>query len=469
MEEPVRVLIAEDNRNIRLQLRDIVEEAGYQVEEAADGEEALAQLSNSDFDLLLLDLQMPKLSGMQVLERAKGLAHPPEILVVTGVGTVDTAVQATRLGAFDFIEREAVERRLLVSMRNALQKRQMERENRRLRGLRQPGEMLGTSVAMAALRERIAQVAKTDSTVLILGESGAGKELVARALHQQSLRAAKPFVIVNCSALSETLLESELFGHVKGSFTGAHFAKKGKFELADSGTIFLDEIGDMSPTAQAKFLRVLEYGEIQKIGSSENMRVNVRVLAATNHQLEQDVADGRFRADLYHRLKVVILRVPPLREHPEDIPLLANHFLRAFCELSRRPQIVLSPEAMRLLLSYHWPNNVRELRNLMERVALLSSSEVVSEWELEELWERDQGGAEFFLRGRIVPLDQAWREFERAYIKRALAACNGNVSKTARLLQINRSHLHVKMKELGVGPARPGNQRLMRANEDQHH
>lgn len=469
MEEPVRVLIAEDNRNIRLQLRDIVEEEGYQVEEAADGEETLARLSDSDFDLLLLDLQMPKLSGMQVLERAKGLAHPPEILVVTGVGTVDTAVQATRLGAFDFIEREAVERRLLVSMRNALQKRQMERENRQLRGLRQPGEMLGTSAAMAALRERIAQVAKTDSTVLILGQSGAGKELVARALHQQSLRAAKPFVIVNCSALSETLLESELFGHVKGSFTGAHFAKKGKFELADSGTIFLDEIGDMSPTAQAKFLRVLEYGEIQKIGSSENMRVNVRVLAATNHQLEQDVADGRFRADLYHRLKVVILRVPPLREHPEDIPLLANHFLRAFCELSRRPQIVLSPEAMRLLLSYHWPNNVRELRNLMERVALLSSSEVVSEWELERLWERDQGGPEFFLRGRIVPLDQAWREFERAYIKRALAACRGNVSKTARLLQINRSHLHVKMKELGVGPARPGNQRLMRANEDQHH
>ncbi|MDZ7296059.1 MAG: sigma 54-interacting transcriptional regulator, partial [candidate division KSB1 bacterium] len=228
MEEPVRVLIAEDNRNIRLQLRDIVEEEGYQVEEAADGEEALAQLSNSDFDLLLLDLQMPKLSGMQVLERAKGLAHPPEILVVTGVGTVDTAVQATRLGAFDFIEREAVERRLLVSMRNALQKRQMERENRQLRGLREPGEMLGTSAAMAALREHIAQVAKTDSTVLILGESGAGKELVARALHQQSPRAAKPFVVVNCSALSETLLESELFGHVKGAFTGAHFAKKGK-------------------------------------------------------------------------------------------------------------------------------------------------------------------------------------------------------------------------------------------------
>ncbi|MBC7188510.1 MAG: sigma-54-dependent Fis family transcriptional regulator [Calditrichaeota bacterium] len=452
MEEPVRVLIADDNRNLRLQLRDIAEEAGYQVEEAADGEEALSRLSDAEFDLLLLDLQMPKLSGLQVLERAKGLAHPPEVLIVTDYATVDAAVQATRLGAFDFIERDTVERRLPVSMRNALQKRQIERENQRLRSLRDPGELLGSSAAMAELRQRIAQVAKTDSTVLILGESGSGKELVARALHRQSPRAGKPFVVVNCSALSETLLESELFGHVKGAFTGAHFAKKGLFEYADSGTIFLDEIGDMSPAAQTKVLRVLEYGDVHKVGSLDSIRVNVRILAATNRQLEQDVANGCFREDLYYRLKVVVLRVPPLREHPEDIPLLANHFLRTFCELNRRPPATLAPEALQLLSQYHWPNNVRELRNLMERVSILCSSEVVNAWELDQVWEKEEGGGpESLFRGQIMPLAEAWRQFERAYIRRALVACRGNVSETARLLQINRSHLHVKMRELGVG------------------
>ncbi len=451
-QKKVSILIADDDKNARLILADIVREMGFYADEASDGLETLQMLSGNMFDILLLDLKMPKLDGMHVLKRLRTKRLKPEVIVVTSHPDVAYAVEAIKLGAYDFVSRDDVESRLEVSIRNALAKRKLEKENKSLKDeLLAQQEMLGESQPMQELREKIAKVAPTDCTVLITGESGIGKELVARQIHQLSLRREKPLITINCSALPETLLESELFGHVKGAFTSATVNKKGKFEIADKGTLFLDEIGDMSLNAQSKLLRVLETGDIQKVGAAQSINVDVRVIAATNKDLKKAVKDKNFRQDLYYRINVITISVPPLRERKEDIPLLANYYLNYFSRNTEISEKRFSERAMELLINYAWPGNVRELKNLMNRLAIFSSSEIINEWELSQYWEIKELAN--FDSGNIpsnLTLEQARRIFETHYIRRTLIKCKGNITKTAQLLNLNRSYLHEKMKELGV-------------------
>lgn len=450
--EMTSILIADDNKNARLILSDIAREMKFATDAASDGIETLQKLAEKKYDILLLDLDMPKLSGLQVLKRIQRNKHKPEVIVVTSYASIPNAVEATKLGAFDFIARDDVENRLAVTIRNALAKRHLETENIELKKeLTLEPQMLGESKPMQLLREQIDKIAKTECTVLILGESGSGKELVAHQIHQKSPRKNKPFITVNCSALPETLLESELFGHVKGAFTSATLNKKGKFEAADGGTILLDEIGDMSLSAQSKLLRVLESGDIEKVGATQSTKVDVRVIAATNKNLVQATQDQHFRQDLYYRINVVTIRVPPLREHREDIPLLAHHYLKYFSRQIPNSDKRLSHNAIEELKNYSWPGNVRELRNLMQRIAILSSSEEINQWELHQYWapqKIDLPTNETISSN--LPLDEARRIFEANYIHQTLSKCNGNITKTAQLLNLNRSYLYEKMKELGI-------------------
>ena len=439
------VLVADDDPPIREGLRDILEHEDFDTREASDGKTALAQLEEHDVDLLLLDLKMPRVPGMEVLRRSME-AHPEvPVVIVSGKGTIQKAVEATKVGAYDFLEKPVDAQRLLVTVRNALEKVRLERQRDRLLDqTREQYRMVGTSEPMQRVYDRIDKAAASDCRVLITGESGTGKELVARAIHHNSDRAGAPFVTVNCAALPEDLIESELFGHVEGAFTGAQGEHTGKFAQADGGTLFLDEVGDMSLAAQAKTLRAIETGTIQPIGSEATVGVDTRILAATNADLQAAIDEDAFREDLYYRLNVLVIDVPPLRERRDDIPDLAAHFL---AEAARdEPPPELGEDAIAVLMSHPWPGNVRELENVIERLVVLSDDAAVGAGAVQDAL----NGPEREALSEDIDLRAARDRFEAAYIRQALRSHDGAIQATADALGIDRSSLWRKMEAYGI-------------------
>ena len=397
--------------------------------------------------LRLLDVWLPGISGLETLQQMRDANSDVAVVIISGHGNVETAVRATKLGAFDFIEKPLSIEKTVLTIRNALRQRQLERANAEMSAeLKEEYEMVGESVAMRALRKQIAVVAPTDGRVLISGESGAGKELVARAVHAQSRRAAAPFIEVNSAAIPEELIESELFGHVKGAFTGATAAKKGKFELADGATLFLDEVSDMSANVQAKVLRVLEEQRFEPVGSNTPINVDVRVVAATNKRLDEEIEKGTFRSDLFFRLNVIPFEVPPLRERVEDVPLLIDHFNRRFAKAYGKKPKVFDAEAIELMQRYSWPGNVRELRNTIERVVILHQNHRVAVTNLPAFGESEPPASSY----RFPSFKEASDAYHREFIQRKLDEAEGNVSRAAELMGIDRSHLYRRMRALGI-------------------
>jgi two-component system nitrogen regulation response regulator NtrX len=446
-----RILIIDDEQAIRTTLANIFHDEGHTTTLCESGEEGIATFARDEFDLILLDLWLPGIDGLTVLERLRNAGAPP-IIVISGHANVDTAVRATRLGAFDFLEKPLSLERVLLTVNHGLSDRRLREEVRDLRRHLVLEEILiGESEAMKALEGQIRSAAPTNSRVLITGENGSGKEIVARTLHRMSLRADEPFIDVNCAAIPDELIESELFGHRKGAFTGAIEDRKGKFELADGGTLFLDEIADMSMRTQAKVLRVLQEQTFQRVGAQATVQVDVRVIAATNKKLEEEIAAGRFRSDLYYRLNVVPIEVPPLRLRANDIVLLAEYFLRRYAAETRAPKKRLSSGAASKLKSYDWPGNVRELRNVIERLAILVPAETISAEDI-QLGSRAPAPADIATN---LTLKEARDEFEKQYILSRLREFAGNVSRTADALGVERSNLYRKLHAYGIRVERP--------------
>jgi len=441
------VLIVDDEAEIRKSLRGVLEEEGYQVDAAESGEACLDQLHHHAFDVVLLDVWLPGIDGLETLQKIKDSDDPPEVIMISGHGTIETAVRATKLGAFDFLEKPLSLERVLILLKNAVEAHRLRNENREFKKqLQARGAIVGNSVPMKALRQQIAVMAPSNGRVLIYGESGTGKELVALAIHAQSLRKDRMFVEVNCAAIPEDLIESELFGHRQGSFPGATHDKEGKFHKADGGTLFLDEVGDMSLKTQSKVLRTLDEQRFTQVGGDQPITVDARVIAATNKDLEEEIARGNFREDLFYRLNVIPFYVPPLRERKEDIPQLARHFLREFsATYSRRPR-EMTDDAIETLMRYSWPGNVRELRNVIERLVIMNPAATrLDRKHLPPLVYRDGSR-----RTEFSTLHQARAAYERDYILKKLDDNHGNVSRTAEVLGLERSHLYRKMKALGI-------------------
>ncbi len=445
------VLVAEDEAQARESLRALLEDEGYEVLTAADGEETLRLLAERTFDAVLLDIRLPGKDGLDVLRQLQAQPSPPVVLVMTAYGSSAVAIEAMALGAFDYLIKPVHFDELRIQLARAVENRRRmeELEAYRLEAASHPAEMVGRSPAMQRLYKLIGQVAPAESTVLILGESGAGKELVAEAIHAHSRRAGRRLVKVNCAGIPETLLEAELFGYERGAFTGALQRRIGKFEFANGGTIFLDEIGELSPATQAKLLRVLQDHTIERLGSNTPIPLDVRVLAATHQDLERAVGEGRFREDLYYRLKVVILRVPPLRERMEDLPELAEFLLRRCAARLKLPLPALAPEALTALRARSWPGNVRELEHCLERALVLSRGGLILPEHVEE-----GAGLRSADPFSTIPLDEgmheAVRKLERSMIVRALQASGGNRTRAAELLKINRRLLYDKLREFGL-------------------
>ena len=445
------VLIVDDEQSIRSSLKGILGDEGYEVSQAGDASQALEVLDSEAPELVLLDIWMPGMDGLELLE-VLGRRHPGlPVIMISGHGTVETAVKATRLGAFDFIEKPLDMDKILVAVRNALEVSRLTAENLRLRAKTTRPRLTGESPAIAEVRQAIEKVAPTDSWVLITGENGTGKELVAHAVHHLSQRAGNPLVDVNCAAIPEELIESELFGHEKGAFTGAAARKRGKFDLADGGTLFLDEIADMSLKTQAKILRILQEQRFERVGGTRPIRVDVRVLAATNKDLSREIAEGRFREDLFYRLNVIPIHVPPLRQRTGDIPMLAEEFLAEHAQrLHQRPKRITSP-AMEVLMAYYWPGNVRELKNLVERLTILSPGQEITPEDLPAALRGAVPDQEGLGRALAEPeFKPARTMFEKMYLARRLAEHQGNVSQTAEAVGLERSYLHKKLKSLGL-------------------
>lgn len=444
-----RILVVDDEPGIRDMLRLTLEYEHFTVVDAADGPSALAAVASAVPDAVLLDVKMQGMDGMEVLD-ALHAGHPDiPIIMLTGHGTIETAVEAVRRGAFDFLSKPPDRDKILITLRNALTQRALLRENESMRSeLGAGGVMVGATPAMQELREAITRVGPTEAYVLITGENGTGKELVARALHAASLRSARPMIEVNCAAIPNELIESELFGHEKGAFTGAAAQRIGRFEQADGGTLLLDEIGDMSIHAQAKVLRVLEEGTFERVGGTRQLRVDVRVIAATNKNLQKEIREQRFREDLYHRLNVIPLHVPPLRERRDDIPLLVSHFLDEVCRRNKLGVRRFDEGAMRRLVEMNWPGNVRELRNAIERLAILVSSTITAADVARFV--QPSGDA---MTG-LLDADLDFQEFkdrsEALYIRRQLERYDWNVSRTAEEIGLQRSHLYTKLKRYGL-------------------
>src|SRR5437763_1923289 len=449
---PQHILVVDDEPGIRQSLSGVLEDEGYAVEAADSGEMCLAVLPGAGFELVLLDIWLPGIDGMDTLARIQEMpfGDRPVVVMISGHGSIDAAVKATELGAFDFLEKPLSLDKVSVVVKNALAHRSLAIENSRLKadtGARY--RIIGDSVPMKALRQQMALMAGTNGRVLIYGESGTGKELVAHTIHSLSTRVEEPFIEVNCAAIPEELIESELFGHNRGSFTSAHESKIGKFQKADRGTLFLDEVGDMSLRTQAKVLRALEEQRFEPVGAAQSVQVDVRVVAATNKDLEEEIERGNFREDLFYRLNVIPFFVPPLRDRREDITQLADHFLCEFTTAYGRKPKELTPEAYRVLSEYHWPGNVRELKNLIERIVILNPQVRVDARHIP-------------LGGTRKPADRAIDRFgslqevreaaERDYILKKLEETSGNVTRTAELLGLERSNLYRKMKTLGIGP-----------------
>ncbi|MGE5414214.1 MAG: sigma-54-dependent transcriptional regulator [Syntrophomonadaceae bacterium] len=440
-----RVLIVDDDQAIRDTLRMVLEYEGYEVSTVGDGRAALEALDEAPFAGVLLDIKMPGLDGLETLDRIVSRDGAPPVLMISGHGDIATAVECTRRGAVDFLEKPLQRERVLVSVRNALSGNRLRAENQELkRRVEDATVLLGESESMRRLRAEIARAAPTGATVLILGESGTGKELVAREIHAASRVAQGPFVQVNCAAIPEELIESELFGHEKGSFTGAVRKQIGKFVEADGGTIFLDEVGDMSARAQAKVLRVLEVGEVEPVGAAKIGRVDVRVIAATNRDLSESIRQGRFREDLYFRLNVVPLTTPPLRERREDIPALVTHFARVFAERDHRKARRFTAGALGVLSARNWPGNVRELRNLVERVLIMTDADPIDGRDLPP--EVRVQPAEISSRGLELATLSDFKEFaEREFLVARLRENGWNISRTAEVIQTPRSNLYKKI------------------------
>jgi len=452
-----KILVVDDEPGIRQSLSEVLEDEGYAVSAVGSGEECLEELERQTYPLILLDIWLPGIDGLETLERIRDLDswRRPVVVVISGHGNVETAVRATKLGAFDFLEKPLSLEKVTLAVRNGLEHRKLERQNEDLRRRVEPlYKILGSSVPMKAVRQQLELMAPTDGRVLIYGESGVGKELIAHAIHAHSLRADEPFIEVNCAAIPEELIESELFGHVRGSFTGAREDKVGKFQQAHGGTLFLDEVGDMSLNTQAKVLRALEEQRFEPVGSGKTVQVDVRVIAATNKDLEDEIAGGNFREDLFYRLNVIPFFVPPLREREEDIPVLAEHFLNEFCQAYGRRKKALTPGALRALTDYPWPGNVRELRNLMERIVILYPQETIDEGLLPLPGAR-RSSVRKPESGRFRTLDEARKAYERDYVLKTLDAQGGNMTRTAETLGLERSHLYRKMKALGIDPTAP--------------
>jgi two-component system nitrogen regulation response regulator NtrX len=444
-----RLLVVDDEDSIRRSLAGLLTDEGYEVATASDGDAALASLREdaAEIDLVLLDIAMPGRDGMQVLEEARGRWPELPFVMMSGHGNIESAVKATRLGAFDFIEKPLSVEKLLLTLQHALDNSRLAAENQRLRAQAlRAHEILGTSDPITRLKQQIAQAAPTNGWVLITGENGTGKELVARQIHLQSKRAAEPFVEVNCAAIPEELIESELFGHEKGAFTGAIARKRGKFELADSGTIFLDEIADMSLKTQAKVLRVLQESKFERVGGTEPIEVDVRVIAATNKDLEKEIAAGNFREDLFYRLAVIPFHVAPLRERREDIPVLAKAFVDEFCAESGARVKTIAPKAMDAIQSYAWPGNVRELRNLMERLVLMTPGERITADDLPDAVRSGEARP----RPSGATLEEARRAFEREWLLAKLREHGWNVSRTAEAVGLARESLSRKIRALKI-------------------
>jgi two-component system nitrogen regulation response regulator NtrX len=450
--KPRRILVVDDEPGIRKSLSGVLEDEGYAAEAVESGEACLAALPAGAFELVMLDIWLSGIDGLEVLARIQEIpfAERPVVVVISGHGNIETAVKATKLGAFDFLEKPLTIDKVSVVVKNALDHRRLTLENSRLKADSDTRyRIIGDSVPMKALRQQLTLMAPTDGRVLIFGESGTGKELVAHAIHLMSLRAAEPFVEVNCAAIPEELIESELFGHTKGSFTSAHEDKTGKFQKADGGTLFLDEVGDMSLRTQAKVLRALEEQRFEPVGAHQSVQVDVRVVAATNKNLDEEIERGNFREDLFYRLNVIPFFVPPLRDRREDIPLLADHFLREFTTAYGRKPKELTPEAYRLLSEYHWPGNVRELKNLIERIVILNPQVRVDARHIPLNTLRRQSDRPL---DRFGSLQEVREAAEREYILKKLEEAKGNVTRTAELLGLERSNLYRKMKTLGIGP-----------------
>jgi len=441
------ILIVDDERGIRETLSAVLRDEGFHADAVESGEECLKAIARRAYGCVLLDVWLPGISGLETLQQMRDANSDVAVVIISGHGNIETAVRATKLGAFDFIEKPLSIEKTVLTIRNALRQRQLERANAEMSAeLTAEYEMVGASVAMRALRKQIAVVAPTDGRVLISGESGAGKELVARAIHAQSRRAAAPFIEVNSAAIPEELIESELFGHVKGSFTGATAAKKGKFELADGATLFLDEVSDMSANVQAKVLRVLEEQRFEPVGSNTPISVDVRVVAATNKRLDEEIEKGTFRSDLFFRLNVIPFEVPPLRERVEDVPLLIDHFNRRFAKAYGKKPKVFDAEAIELMQRYSWPGNVRELRNTIERVVILHQNHRVAITNLPAFGESEPPASSY----RFPSFKEASDAYHREFIQRKLDEAEGNVSRAAELMGIDRSHLYRRMRALGI-------------------
>ena len=452
------ILIVDDEPGVRSALGGVLRDEGYDVDAVESGESCLERLSRETYDVVVLDIWLPGMDGLQTLARMRERQIDTQVVIISGHGNIESAVRAIKMGAFDFVEKPLSLEKTVLVVRNALRQRNLEAENRALRArVDAQHVMVGESHAMVKLREQVAMAAPTNGRVLIYGDNGTGKELVARNIHQMSRRRTGPFVEVNCAAIPEDLIESELFGHVRGAFTGAVADRRGKFELAHGGTIFLDEIADMSLKTQAKVLRVLQEQVMEPVGGSNRIKVDARVLAATNKDLTSEIRAGRFREDLYFRLNVVPIFVPPLRDRQEDIAILADHFMGTLArEYGRRPKTFES-DAITALRQYSWPGNVRELRNVVERLIIMVPGDRISSRDLTFL--EQSGPAESSISPQAIgslPLHEARDQFERYYILRALAAQQGNISRTADVLGVERSNLYRKMRSFGIVPSRRG-------------
>lgn len=446
------VLVVDDEESICKSLEGVLSDEGFSVMIAKSGEEALAMMDEKLPDLVLLDIWLPGIDGIEVLRRMRETLPDIPVIIMSGHGTIETAVKATKLGAYDFIEKPLSIEKILITLDNAFNYRMLREENKLLRQKIRYPDLTGRSPAMMRLREQISKLAPTDSCVLIMGENGTGKEVVARYIHKKSKRASRPFIELNCAAIPDSLIESELFGYEKGAFTGADHSKRGKFDEAHMGTLFLDEIGDMSLNAQAKILRILQEQTFNRVGGSKTIHVDVRIIAATNKDLQEEINKGRFRKDLYFRLLVIPIVVPPLRERKEDIPLLVEEFLRDFSVALGTEKKEISPQALSLLMRHDWPGNVRELKNIIERLVIMSAGPVIKESDILfhlNLAESQQSekASDLFL---IPRLREARTEFEKRYILRKLSEFNNNITQTAQAMGIERSHLHRKIKSLGL-------------------
>ncbi|MBI3621062.1 MAG: sigma-54-dependent Fis family transcriptional regulator [Nitrospirae bacterium] len=447
----IRVLIVEDKASMARMLQQLFASKGHDVTVASDGAEAAARIQAADFHLVITDLKMPNGDGLHVLQAAKAKSPNTIVLIMTAFGTIENAVQAMRLGAFDYLLKPFSIAEIELKVEKALEQQRLQAENAYLKDSLRTGlgRLIGGSGAMQQVYGFIQKVAPSAAPVLILGESGVGKELVARAVHDTGPRSGRPFIAVNCAALSEGLVESELFGHERGAFTGAVAQKKGRFELADGGTLFLDEIGELPPSLQTKLLRVLQEGEFERVGGRQTLRVDVRLIAATHRDLPGAIAAGRFREDLYYRVNVLSIAVPPLRERPDDLPALAEHFLSRASEAMHKP-VTMAPEVLALLRQYRWPGNVRELENVIERAVVLTDGAAIRAADLPKEITGLSGEAAEAFSDPTLPLDEKMARLEQEAIRRTLDSVGWNQTQAARLLGIKRSSLQYKMKRYGL-------------------